>query len=334
MSSGPAEEAKEVVVDGEEQEGGGTGSNEGAGMAREEGEQPTMPRRRDRRGSALRKESTRPSYLTRLMEEQDTRQDIIAKSLRAGSVRFRKERGGAAADDDKELAQGEITGARGISAIEEAEEVELQAYDEGKTAAVEVDPDMKVMSSKVEEISSLLSSYGLDITSASHRNVPIETRVDNFTYAVPFDENVAKIMTVFNSSPLYRVVRLAKRVVAGQSVCAKPSETKAKTVLDRIDLIIEPGKAYLLLGPPGSGRSTLLKAIAGLLRPAKGSSTVGSISYNGRTLEVRAADRVFRESPARKRYFIKQPRRSLLPNPIVFLPGQGRVPHRERVRVH
>jgi hypothetical protein len=279
VGKGDKEEAKEGI-DGEA-DGGRCEARDGGDSSK-----PKMAGRRDRRGSALRRDTSRPSYLTHLMEKQDRYHDAITHSLSAGSAKFRQERGGAAADG-REIQDDEISGERGVTALEEeADGEKLQGY-EGKEVALEDEPEMKVMSSKLEEISSLLSSYGVDISSPSHRNVPLETRIDSFTYTVPFDENVAKIMTVYNSSILYRIVRLTKRIVAGQSVCAAaPSEPKMKTILDRIDMIIEPGKAYLLLGPPGSGRSTLLKAIAGLLRPTKGSSISGSIRYNGRSLEV------------------------------------------------
>ena len=41
-------------------------------------------------------------------------------------------------------------------------------------------------------------------------------------------------------------------------------------VLSGIDLTFEPGALAGLIGPPGSGKSVLLKVIAGLLRPAAG----------------------------------------------------------------
>ena len=44
----------------------------------------------------------------------------------------------------------------------------------------------------------------------------------------------------------------------------------AKTVLDSIDLTIEPGRIVGLLGPNGSGKTTLIKLAAGLLQPTQG----------------------------------------------------------------
>ncbi len=55
--------------------------------------------------------------------------------------------------------------------------------------------------------------------------------------------------------------------IALDRVCAR--------VLDRIDLTVEEGELYVLLGPSGGGKSTLLQVIAGLL-PCQ-----GHIYFNG-----------------------------------------------------
>lgn len=44
----------------------------------------------------------------------------------------------------------------------------------------------------------------------------------------------------------------------------------AKTVLDSVDLAIEPGRIVGLLGPNGSGKTTLIKLANGLLTPTSG----------------------------------------------------------------
>jgi iron(III) transport system ATP-binding protein len=51
------------------------------------------------------------------------------------------------------------------------------------------------------------------------------------------------------------------------------------TVLDGLDLVVEPGSVVALLGPSGCGKTTLLRSIAGLEAPES-----GEIRLNGRTV--------------------------------------------------
>ena len=52
----------------------------------------------------------------------------------------------------------------------------------------------------------------------------------------------------------------------------------AKTVLDSIDLTIEPGRIVGLLGPNGSGKTTLIKLANGLLQPSAGSIRIAGMT--------------------------------------------------------
>ncbi|KAF8011670.1 hypothetical protein BT93_J2068 [Corymbia citriodora subsp. variegata] len=58
-----------------------------------------------------------------------------------------------------------------------------------------------------------------------------------------------------------------------------PSRKKHLTILQDVSGIIKPGRMTLLLGPPTSGKTTLLLALAGKLDPKL--KTTGKVTYNG-----------------------------------------------------
>ena len=45
--------------------------------------------------------------------------------------------------------------------------------------------------------------------------------------------------------------------------------------IDRIDMTIEPGQFLCLAGPSGCGKTTLLRLLAGFMRPSEGTISVG-----------------------------------------------------------
>ncbi|KAI3712045.1 hypothetical protein L1987_70594 [Smallanthus sonchifolius] len=61
-----------------------------------------------------------------------------------------------------------------------------------------------------------------------------------------------------------------------------PNSKKHITILDDISGIVKPSRMTLLLGPPSSGKTTLLLALAGELD--KGLKTSGKVTYNGHEL--------------------------------------------------
>jgi hypothetical protein len=149
----------------------------------------------------------------------------------------------------------------------------------------EVEDEMvdKDASGKVHEAKLMLKEY-YRYAKKGVRNLSVEVRMENLTYSVPISSEAGKVMTVYNSSFLYPVYKFFQRTWRGET--KKPSRIGTKKVLDDINLVLKPGKMYLLLGPPTSGKTTLLRAISGNLHPGKEEKLEGTIKYNGRTLEV------------------------------------------------
>ncbi len=64
-----------------------------------------------------------------------------------------------------------------------------------------------------------------------------------------------------------------------------PSGDRELTILDHVDLAIDPGEFVAVLGPSGSGKSTLLALMAGLDRP-----TSGEIRIDGDPIQAMSED--------------------------------------------
>jgi len=64
-----------------------------------------------------------------------------------------------------------------------------------------------------------------------------------------------------------------------------PSGGRELTILDQVDLTIEPGEFIAVLGPSGSGKSTLLALMAGLDRP-----TSGEVLIDGTPIQAMSED--------------------------------------------
>ncbi|KAL2477702.1 ABC transporter G family member 37 [Forsythia ovata] len=105
----------------------------------------------------------------------------------------------------------------------------------------------------------------------------IEVRYTNLSIEAECEVVYGKpLPTLWNSvkSMLSDLVRLP----------ALPSQQEAKiSILNDVSGIIKPGRMTLLLGPPGCGKTTLLKALSGNLNQSL--KVTGEISYNGYKLE-------------------------------------------------
>ncbi|MGW3555916.1 ABC transporter ATP-binding protein [Streptomyces sp. NPDC000963] len=67
----------------------------------------------------------------------------------------------------------------------------------------------------------------------------------------------------------------ARRTTSGIRFDAVSVAYGSTTVLDSLDLTVEPGEVMALLGPSGSGKTTALRAVAGFVRPVSGRVFIG-----------------------------------------------------------
>ncbi|MBI4303646.1 MAG: ABC transporter ATP-binding protein [Chloroflexi bacterium] len=63
-------------------------------------------------------------------------------------------------------------------------------------------------------------------------------------------------------------------------------------VLHGVSLSVEDGSIVALLGANGAGKSTVLKAISGLLRVEEGEVTDGSVDWNGERIDRKSAEQI------------------------------------------
>lgn len=137
----------------------------------------------------------------------------------------------------------------------------------------------------------------------------VEVRVRDYSYYIPEKADAPSVKTVANQSICYAAYEFFRRMHQyrtdrreGTGASRRASLWRPTTasdvflpydkmaILSNINLVLKPGRAYLILGPPASGKTSLLKAIAGRLPTTRGMDGKplkekphmdGRIEYNG-----------------------------------------------------
>jgi energy-coupling factor transporter ATP-binding protein EcfA2 len=138
---------------------------------------------------------------------------------------------------------------------------------------------IELHSTFVRKLNTFLGSLGDSVVGADLALPSMEVRLRGVSYRVPrADDGSGKnrIHTIFNSSPLYTMSKFVGGLVACGRGGRPEKRILVKEVLSDINLVLRPKRMYLVLGPPLSGKTSLLKAIAGLL--PRGTFKAGSKS--------------------------------------------------------
>ncbi len=151
-------------------------------------------------------------------------------------------------------------------ASEDDEDEEMGIFDEGLSQSVITSNQKKMFEEQSEFVRSL--QHIIDLmpggAGAIEKLPNLEIRLKNFSFKVPSRANGSDedgIVTV--ATPLYKIKSMLKKLFLYHKRVKK--EKLVTNVLSNVNLVLKPGKMYLVLGPPQSGKTSLLKAIGGSL---------------------------------------------------------------------
>lgn len=149
----------------------------------------------------------------------------------------------------------------------EDEDEEMGAYDKGLSQSIVTSNQKKIFEEQSEFVRSLqqLIEDMPGGAGAVEKLPDLEIRLKNFSFKVPSrannDTDKDGIVTV--ATPLYKIKAMLKKFLLYHKRVKK--EKLVTNVLSNVNLVLKPGKMYLVLGPPQSGKTSLLKAIGGSL---------------------------------------------------------------------
>lgn len=122
--------------------------------------------------------------------------------------------------------------------------------------------DFEVQSEFVRSLQQFISNIGG--VEAVEPLPALEIRLKDFSFKVPSRANGPNkdgIATV--ATPLYKMKAVLKKYLLYHR--RQKKEKLVTNVLSNVNLVFKPGKMFLVLGPPQSGKTSLLKAIGGSL---------------------------------------------------------------------
>ena len=229
-------------------------------------------RRRRRRRSLVRLrrgDGGRKDHLRELVKERKARVRYFNKIVGRRDSMHESVHGGDVVDPLDRSRPGQLGSMDDLVGLAEQNNI-VELSETQKAAIRETSEAMKYIQSKMKEYNAQMGTF------------PIEIRMKCFSYSVSVNKDANKIRTVYNSSLIYDVVKFFKSLGSGYT---GRQQTATKVVLNEISLVLKPGRMYLVLGPPGAGKSTFLRAIAGRLSVDRGSHVKGTVTYNGKTFE-------------------------------------------------
>jgi ABC-2 type transport system ATP-binding protein len=83
---------------------------------------------------------------------------------------------------------------------------------------------------------------------------------------------------------LNKLINTANPIIILNNITKQFSQTKA---LDNVTLSVNEGELFGLLGPNGSGKTTMIKVLTGQIKPNSGSATISGIDVVHKALKVR-----------------------------------------------